>query len=106
LKYYTIISYYFSPVHQLLIILYFSCPVTVAARSKAWTVLARSNTGIVSSKPTRGMDVCVRLFCVGAVLYVGTGLATGWSPVEGLLPTIYSIKKLKTAKAQQRTVQP
>jgi hypothetical protein len=45
-------------------------PITVAARSKAWTVFARSNTGIVGSNPTWGMDVYVRLFCVCAVLYV------------------------------------
>jgi hypothetical protein len=32
-------------------------PTTVAARSKARTVLARSNTGIVGSNPTQGMDV-------------------------------------------------
>jgi hypothetical protein len=37
---------------------------TVAARSKAWTVFARSNAEILRSNPTRGMDVCVRLFCV------------------------------------------
>jgi hypothetical protein len=35
-----------------------------AARSKAWTVFARSNTGIACSNTTRGMDACVRLFCV------------------------------------------
>jgi hypothetical protein len=39
-------------------------PITVAARSKAWTVFARSNTGIVGSNPTQRMDVCLRLFCV------------------------------------------
>jgi hypothetical protein len=39
-------------------------PITVAARSKIWTVLALSNTGIVGSNPTRGMDICVRLFYV------------------------------------------
>jgi hypothetical protein len=39
-------------------------PVTVAARSKTWTVFARSNTGIVGSNPTRGMNICVCLFCV------------------------------------------
>jgi hypothetical protein len=33
-------------------------PVTVAARSKAWTVFARSNAGIVRSNPTQGMDIC------------------------------------------------
>jgi hypothetical protein len=35
-------------------------PITVAAQSKAWTVFARWNAGIVGSNPTRGMDVCVR----------------------------------------------
>jgi hypothetical protein len=35
-------------------------PITVAARSKAWTVFALSNTAIVSPNPTQGMDVCER----------------------------------------------
>jgi hypothetical protein len=39
----------------------------VAARSKARTVFARSNTDIVSSNPTGGMDVCVRSVCVYSV---------------------------------------
>jgi hypothetical protein len=30
----------------------------------------------MGSNPTQGMDVCVRLFCVCAVLCVGSGLAT------------------------------
>jgi hypothetical protein len=47
---------------------------------EAWTVFACSNTGIVGSNPTRGMDVYVRLFCVCVVLCVGSGLATDWSP--------------------------
>jgi hypothetical protein len=51
--------------------------------------------GIVGSNPTQGMDVCVRLFCVCVVLCIGSGLATGWSPVQGVLPTVYRIKKLK-----------
>jgi hypothetical protein len=29
----------------------------------------------VGSNPTRGMDVCVRLFCVCVVLCVGSGVA-------------------------------
>jgi hypothetical protein len=38
-------------------------PVTVAARSKAWTVFARSDAGFVVSNPTQGMDVwCVYAF--------------------------------------------
>jgi hypothetical protein len=36
----------------------------VATRSKAWNVSARSNTGIVGSNPTQGMDVSLYLFCV------------------------------------------
>jgi hypothetical protein len=34
-------------------------PITVAARSKAWYIFARSNAGMVGSNPTQGMDVCV-----------------------------------------------
>jgi hypothetical protein len=48
----------------------------VAASSKALTVFACSNTGIVGSNPTRDMDVCLRLFCMCVVLCVGRGLAT------------------------------
>jgi hypothetical protein len=29
------------------------------------------------------------------ILCVGSGLASGWSPVQGVLPTVYRIKKLK-----------
>jgi hypothetical protein len=43
-------------------------PITVAARSKAWTVFVRSNTEIIGSNATWRMDVCVHLFCVCAVL--------------------------------------
>jgi hypothetical protein len=39
-------------------------PITVAARSKAWTVFPRSNAGFVGSNPTQGMYVYVCLFCV------------------------------------------
>jgi hypothetical protein len=36
-----------------------------------------SNTGILGSNPTGGMDVCVHLFHVCAVLCAGSGLAMG-----------------------------
>jgi hypothetical protein len=39
-------------------------PITLAARSKAWTVFARSKAGIVGSNPNRGMDVCVCVYSV------------------------------------------
>jgi hypothetical protein len=51
-----------------------------AARSEAWTVFARSNTGIVGSNPIRGVKVSMRLFCVYVALRVGSSLTTGWSP--------------------------
>jgi hypothetical protein len=71
-------------------------PITVLAWSKAWTVFTRSNAGIVDSNLTQAMDVCtVCLFCVCVALCVGRGLATGWSPVQGVLPTVYMIKKVK-----------
>jgi hypothetical protein len=63
--------------------------ITVAARSEAWTVFARSNTGIMGSNPTWGTDVCVHLFCVCVALCVGSGPDMGWSPVQGALPIVY-----------------
>jgi hypothetical protein len=33
-------------------------------KDKLPITVARSNTGVVGSNPTRGMDVCVRLFCL------------------------------------------
>jgi hypothetical protein len=64
-------------------------PITVDARSKAWTVFARSNAGLVGSNPTQGMDVCVCFYSVlCVVLGVGSGLAIGWSLVQGLLPSV------------------
>jgi hypothetical protein len=66
---------------------------TVVVRSKAWTVFARSDAGIVGLNPTQGMDVwcvcvCVGLFCVCVFLCFGSGLATGWSLVQGVLPSM------------------
>jgi hypothetical protein len=37
----------------------FCVPITVAGRSKAWTVVVRSKAGIVGLNPTQGMDACV-----------------------------------------------
>jgi hypothetical protein len=45
-------------------------PITVAARSKASTVFARSNAGIVGSNPTKGMDICVCVYSVFVLFYV------------------------------------
>jgi hypothetical protein len=53
-------------------------------------VFARSEAGIVGSNPTQGMDVwCLcAFFCVCVVLCLGRGLATSWSPVKGVLPSV------------------
>jgi hypothetical protein len=51
-------------------------------RSKAWNAFAHPNTGIVGSNSTRDIDVCG--CCVFVLAYVGSGLATGWSPVQGV----------------------
>jgi hypothetical protein len=37
------------------------------------------------------MNVCVHLFCICVVLCVGSDLATDWSPVQGVLPTVYRL---------------
>jgi hypothetical protein len=60
-------------------------PITVAARSQAWTAFARLDAGIVGSNPTRGMDVYVRLFCVCVALCLGRGFAASWLLVQGVL---------------------
>jgi hypothetical protein len=39
-------------------------PITVVARSKAWTVFSCSSAGIVGSNPTQGMDAFVCLYSV------------------------------------------
>jgi hypothetical protein len=41
-----------------------SWPITETAGSEAWTVFAYSNTGVVGSNHTRGMDVTLGLFCL------------------------------------------
>jgi hypothetical protein len=65
-------------------------PVTVAEWSKAWTVLARLDAGIVGSNRTRVMDVYVYVYvyCMFVLFCVGRGLAMSWSLVQGVLPTV------------------
>jgi hypothetical protein len=82
------------------------CLITVAARPKAWTFFTCSNTGIMGSNSTRVMNVCVRLFCVCVVLCVGSGLSTGWSPVQGVLRTVYKLRNWKDGQGPQRVVEP
>jgi hypothetical protein len=77
---------------------YNKCPsmyITLVARFKAWAVFARLKSGVVRSNLTRDMNVSVFLFFVCVALCMGSGLATSWSLVQWVLPTVYSIKALK-----------
>jgi hypothetical protein len=65
--------------------------ITVAPRSKASNVLARSTLGTWIWIPLEAW-ICVGVYCVFMLSCVGSGLATGWSPVQWLLPTIYRIQ--------------
>jgi hypothetical protein len=80
--------------------------ITVSAQCKTWTVFAHSNTGIVGLNPTGGMAVCVPLFWVCVVLCVGSGLATGWSLVQGVLQIVYRLRNWKSGPGPNRTVDP
>jgi hypothetical protein len=67
----------------------------------------RWKAGIMGSNPARGLDVCVCIYSVSVVLCVGSGLARGWSPVQGVLPHVYKIKKLKKRpRTNKRAVEP
>jgi hypothetical protein len=57
--------------------------------SKTRNAIDYSNTGIVGSNPTRGMSVCV--LSIFVLSCAGRGLATGWSPIQGVLPTLCKI---------------
>jgi hypothetical protein len=82
--------------------------ITVAARSKAWTVFARSNAGIVDSNPTqRHVCLCVRLFCVCVALCVGSGLRRAdHSPKKSYRLCKQYYETEEEASAQQRAVEP
>jgi hypothetical protein len=67
----------------------------------------RNNKPIVSSNPIRGMVVCIYSVCIA--LCVDRGFAMGWSPVQGVLSTVYSMQKLEKRRAandQQSIVEP
>jgi hypothetical protein len=65
--------------------------ISVTELSREWTVFSWLNTVVVDSNPTWDKDVCMRVFGV----CVPSGLATGCSSVQGVLPTVHRIKKMK-----------
>jgi hypothetical protein len=66
-------------------------PVAVAEWSKAWTILACLDAGIVGSNHTRGMDVYmyVYVYSMFVLSYVDWDLAMSWSLIQGVLPCVY-----------------
>jgi hypothetical protein len=87
-----------------------------AARSKAWTVFARLNAGIVGSNPTEGMDVCVysefvcrQRPCDGPITRPRSptdGLKLrNWSETKRFTDALWS-KLGATGKRQRETVPP
>jgi hypothetical protein len=67
-------------------------PVTLAERSKAWAVFARADAGTVGSNLTLGMDVdCLCCVCIFLCFCTVRGIATGWSPVQGVLSTVLDL---------------
>jgi hypothetical protein len=60
----------------------------------------------MSSNPNLGTDMCVSFFCVSVVLHAGSGLASGWSPVQSVVAIVYNIKKLKNFDKVLRAVLP
>jgi hypothetical protein len=63
--------------------------------------LERWDRGL-ESHSKHGCQYSVHLFCVYVVLCVGRGLATSCSPVQGVLPTVYRIKKLKSGQGSTK----
>jgi hypothetical protein len=60
----SVLHYYILQITCIFVIYLCAVPITVATRFMAWTVFARSKTGIVGSNPTWGMDVCVCVYSV------------------------------------------
>jgi threonine/homoserine efflux transporter RhtA len=52
------------------------------------------------------MDIYVHLFYIYVALCVGSDLPTTLFPAQGVLPTVYRLKKLKKAAKVQRAVEP
>jgi hypothetical protein len=69
----------------------------------ARTVFARPITKIVDSNPNRGTDVCAFILFLLPCVWV-EALRKADPPVQGILPTVYRISKLKKKNDQGPTM--
>jgi hypothetical protein len=77
--------------------------ITVASLSKAWTVFSRSNTGVVCSNPTWGMDVSMRVFCLCSPVCVCVCVCVfRYRPCDGLIPRWRSYRLCKNQETEKR----
>jgi hypothetical protein len=75
-------------------------------RSLRHELFACSNTGIVGLNPTWGMDVCVHLFCVSAVLCVQVAALRRADPLSKESYWLCKISRdWRAAKVQQRALE-
>jgi hypothetical protein len=87
--------------------LFLETPVTVAKQSKALIVFARADAGTVGSNPTHAMDVyCLCCVFILLCLYTSRGLATSWSPVQGVLPAVLDLVTEVKRKVSWRRPRP
>jgi hypothetical protein len=79
----------------------------VAARSKAWTVFARSNAGIVGSNLTQAMDICVCVYSafVLSCVQVAALRRADYSSKESYRVCKIDYETEEEDRAQQRAVE-
>jgi hypothetical protein len=78
----------------------FQKPITVVARSEAWTASALWNAGMVVSNATQGMDVCV---CVYSVFVLSCVQAAALRRVDHLSKESYRLCKKRLRRGQGPT---
>jgi hypothetical protein len=81
-------------------------PITVAPRSVMNCLRSLESWDRGFESRSRDGCLCVRLFCVRVVLWVGSDVATGWCPVQKSYRLFKKDYETEEARAQQRAVRP
>jgi hypothetical protein len=72
-------------------------PITVAARTEAWNVFDLSDTRILWVRIPLEAWMSICLYSVHMLSCEGSGLETGWSHVQGVLPSVHKINKFRSS---------